>query len=1246
VTHVTVLATELASASQTRPATLTTAHRSLDSLATLAAEVAARLDAPSDGDARRWAHAFSRQCRDAVNDLTFLAPWIGLPISPRILSTFPGLDHIPTLRRLTRLEGEWLPAIEPRLGPGTMETEREWLAELQRNLKDASQRADERITSLDQLAWQSNQFAQMEYDFLFDEARYLLSIGYNVAERRRDASYYDLLASEARLSSFVAIAQGQLPQESWFALGRLLTTTGGDPILMSWSGSIFEYLMPLLIMPTYQHTLLDQTNHAAVARQIEYGRERGIPWGVSESGYNMVDVHLNYQYRAFGVPGLGLKRGLGEELVIAPYATTLALMVAPEEAYLNLQRLAAEGAEGPFGLYEAIDYTPSRLPRGQSSAVVRSYMAHHVGMSFLSLAYLILDRPMQKRFEADPLFQATMLLLQERIPKATAFYSHSAELSDLRTTSGAPETPVRILNTPNTPVPEVQLLSNGRYHVMVTNTGGGYSRWKDLAVTRWREDSTCDNGGTFCYIRDVASGEFWSTACQPTLKPSKTYEVIFSEGRAEYRRSDHEIETHAEIVVSPEDDIELRRVRLTNCSGTRRTIDVTSYAEVLLALPAADALHPAFSNLFVQTEIIRERQAILSTRRPRSLNEQDPWAFHLMAVRGPHSGDISYETDRMQFIGRGRTLASPQAMDHSTTLSGSQGSVLDPIVSIRCQIVLDPEESVTVDLVSGIGETRDLCLRLVDKYQDRHLADRVFELAWTHSQVVLRQLNTTEADAQLYGRLAGSILYANASMRAEAAVLSKNRRGQSGLWGYAISGDLPILLLQIADPSNIDLVRQLVQAHAYWRLKGLAVDLIIWNEDHAGYRQVLHDQIMGLIAAGVEAHVIDRPGGIFVRAAEQMSVEDRLLQQSVARIVLTDRRGTLVDQITRVAPPAAQAYRFKPTRTHRPEPPAPIESRQDLLFYNGLGGFSSDGREYVITTSPEHVTPAPWVNVLANPHFGTVISENGLAYTWGENAHEFRLTPWHNDPVTDSSGEALYLRDEETGHFWSPMPMPSRGAAPYISRHGFGYSVFEHTENGIHSEVWVYVALDASVKFTVLKLRNDSGRSRRLSATGYVEWVLGDLRPKSVMHVVTDVDPSTGALFARNHYNTDFPGRIAFFDVDEGTRSMTGDRTEFLGRNGTLQNPAAMGRSRLSGKVGAALDPCGAIQIPFELALGQERELSFRLGMGRDGDDARQLVRRFRGAAAGRTALEKVWQHWTHTLGAVHVETPDQSLNV
>ena len=1246
----------LESAYESRPTTLTAARLCLERLSTTAEEVLASVKAAPESQATWWARALTRQCRAALDDLMFLAPWALLSASQNRLSEYGHIDEIPTLRELARLDEVCLPAIELRLGSEAMHEERTWAEGLQRLITKASQRARERIAAVEGLARQASHFAVVEYDFLFDKGCHLLAIGYNVGERRRDSSYYDLLASEARLCSFVAIAQGQLQQEHWFALGRLLTTAGGGPVLISWSGSMFEYLMPLLVMPTYEHTLLDQTCKAAVERQIQYGKQRGVAWGISESGYNTIDVHLNYQYRAFGVPGLGLKRGLADDVVIAPYASALALMVAPEEACLNLQRLSAEGVEGPFGLYEAIDYTPSRLPRGQSCAVIRSYMAHHEGMSLLSLAYLLLDRPMQKRFESDPLFQATLLLLQERIPKATASYSHTVELSDLRMTFGDAEMPVRRFSSPHTPIPEVQLLSNGRYHVMITNAGGGYSRWKDLAVTRWREDSTRDNWGTFCYIRDMESGEFWSTAYQPTLKLPENYEVIFSEGRAEFRRRDRDIETYTEIVVSPEDDIELRRTRITNGSQTSRTIEITSYAEVVLASSAADALHPAFSNLFVQTEIMRERQAILCTRRPRSLAEPSPWMCHLMTVHGAEIETMSYETDRLQFIGRGRTAADPQAMSGSGArqgmhdagaLSGSEGSVLDPIVAIRCRLILGPEESATIDMVSGIGDTRNVCLALVEKYQDRRLADRVFDLAWTHSQVVMRQLNATEADAQLYGRLASSVLYANSSLRADPSDLIKNRRGQSGLWGYAISGDLPIVLLRIGDPANIDLVRQLVQAHAYWRSKGLAVDLVIWNEDHAGYRQLLHEQIMGLIAAGLEAHVMDRPGGIFVRPSEQISNEDRILLQSVARAILTDNRGSLADQITRRGHMDVTVPRLTPTRTHRAEPlPSAAVPRTDLTFFNGLGGFTPDGREYVITTSHGHVTPAPWVNVLANPNFGTVVSENGQAYTWSENAHEFRLTPWHNDPVSDASGEALYLRDEERGHFWSPTALPSRGTTPYVSRHGFGYSVFEHTERGIRSELWVYVALDTPIKFMVLKVRNESGRSRKLSATGYVEWVLGDLRPKSVMHVVTELDPKSGAFFARNPYHTEFAGRIAFFDVDETTRTISGDRTEFIGRNGTLRSPAAMTRLRLSGKVGAGLDPCGAIHVPFELANGQEREIIFRLGVGRNVDDARNLVHRFRGSAAARSALEAVWQYWKHTLGAVHVETPDQSLNV
>ena len=1235
----------LASLCASPPDTCEAAQEGLSGLAAFVVDLVQGFDADPEGEAAGWAQAFAVQCRSALDELRFLATWTVLPFPLKGLGDFPGLGRIPTLRTLANLDEESLPAMTERYGGAALKQAQ--LDEFAGAIKEASIRARARIAVIEDLASQSGELARIDYGFLYDENRRLLAIGYNFSEKRRDASYYDLLASEARLACFVGIAQGRLPQESWFALGRLLTATAGEPVLLSWSGSMFEYLMPLLVMPTYEQTLLDETYQAAVARQIDYGKKRGVPWGISESGYNMIDAHLNYQYGPCGVPGLGLKRGLAGDLVVAPYASVLALMVAPEEACLNLEELAAQGLEGKYGFYESIDYTPSRLPHGQSSAVVRSFMAHHQGMSLLSLASLLLNRPMQRRFESDPSLQAILLLLQERVPKATAYYSLTTELAEVQTVlDDTAEMPIRLYTSPGTAVPEVQLLSNGRYHVMITNAGGGYSRWKDLAVTRWREDSTCDNWGAFCYIKDLATGDFWSAAYQPALRASRQYEAIFSEGRAEFRRRDQDFDTHTMISVSPEDDIELRRITISNRARTSRTIEVTSYVEVVLAPPAQDALHPAFSNLFVQTEIIREKKAIFCTRRPRSLDEKPPWMFHLMAVHGVETGEVSYETDRIRFIGRGNTIADPEAMKSSSRLSGSAGSVLDPIAAIRHQITIGPEKSATIIIVNGMGETRDACMELAGKYQDRHLADRVFDLAWTHSQVLLRQINATEADAQLYGRLASSVIYANSSLRAGPGTLIKNRRGQSGLWGYSISGDLPIVLLQIEDPASINLVRQLVQAHAYWRLKGLALDLVIWNEDHAGYRQLLHEQIMGLIAASTDANVTDRPGGIFVRPSDQISKEDRVLFQAVARVIITDRRGTLTDQLEQPGFTESMLPAHLQTRTTRGDTPAiAAKPRQDLMFGNGLGGFTPDGREYVISTAQGQVTPAPWVNVLANRHFGTVVSENGLAYTWRENAHEFRLTPWYNDPVSDASGEAYYIRDEDRGHFWSPTPLPSRGATPYVTRHGFGYSVFEHTERGISTEVWVYVALDAAVKFTVLKVRNLSGRTRRLSATGYVEWVLGDLRSKTAMHVITEINPTSGALFARNPYNAEFGNRTAFFNVDDSTRTMSGDRMEFLGRNGTLAHPAAMARSRLSGKVGVALDPCGAIQVAFELADGEEREIVFTLGAGRDDDDAGNMAHRFRGAAAARVTLEAVWQYWNHTLGAVHVETRDRSIN-
>jgi cellobiose phosphorylase len=1186
---------ELETAFDSRPATLGAASQWLHRIEPGIVRLASHVAAHPVGDAAFWSDALVRQCAMLQAEM-------------RALIEMAGDTGMPTLRELGLL-------------------------------------GCPRMSQVERLAADCDELSRFEYGFLYDRSRHLLAIGYNVSEHRLDPGYYDLLASEARFSSFVAIAQGALPQESWFALGRLVAASGGRPVLLSWSGSMFEYLMPLLVMPTYERTLLGETYRAVVERQIAYGRQRGVPWGISECGYNAVDAGMNYQYRAFGVPGLGSMRGLADDLVVAPYASALALMVAPEEACENLQRLAGDGLAGRFGLYEAIDFTPARVPRGQASVVVRSFMAHHEAMILLSVAHVLLARPMQKRFESDPRFKATLLLLQERVPKAAARHVHSAAGADGHVLGEVAQAPVRVFTNPDSAVPEVQLLSNGRYHVMVTHAGGGSSRWKDLAVTRWREDATCDNWGTFCYIRDVASGTYWSSAHQPTLARADRYEAIFTEARAEFRRVDGDFESHTEIAVSPEDDVELRRVRITNRSRSRRTIDVTSYAEVVLAPPAADTLHPAFSNLFVQTEIVPERQAILCTRRPRSRDEPAHWMFHLMAVHGVASREVSYETDRMAFIGRGRTVAHPYAMDKAR-LAGAQGSVLDPIVAIRHLITLEPQQDVVIDIATGVSDTRAGALAFVEKYQDRRLADRVFDLAWTHGAVTLRQINATESDAQLYSRLASSVIYANASLRALPAVLFRNRRGQSGLWSYAIPGDLPIVLVQVGDAQNIDLVRRMVQAHAYWRLKGLAVDLVIWNEDRGGYRQVLQDQILGLIAAGVEASVIDRPGGIFVRRVEQISEEDRILMQSVARAIVTDRRGSLVEQVARRVAAEPRVPRLEAARSQRASEAIAGRREGDLILSNGLGGFTPDGTEYVITTLAGETTPAPWANVIANPEFGTMVSESGGAYTWSENAHEYRLTPWHSDAVGDASGEATYLRDEETGHFWSPTPLPRRGSGAYVTRHGFGYSVFEHVEDGIESALTVYVAIDAPVKFAVLRVRNASGRSRRLCATGYIEWVLGDLRSKTAMHVITEIEAKSGALTARNSYNSEFPGRTAFFDVDDPARSVSGDRLEFLGRNGTLRNPAAMARARLSGKVGAALDPCAAIQVPIDLDDGESREIVFRLGVGRDAAHAAELVQRFRGAAAARTALETVRAHWTRTLGAVQVRTPDPALDV
>jgi len=804
---------------------------------------------------------------------------------------------------------------------------------------------------------------------------------------------------------------------------------------------------------------------------------------------------------------------------------------------------------------------------------------------------------------------------------------------------------MRIFDSPFSSAPEVQLLSNGRYHVVVTNAGGGYSRWNDLAVTRWREDTTRDCWGSFIYLRDPASGEFWSVGYQPTLRITDDYKATFTASQAEFHQRHAGFEIVTRIWVSPEDDVEIRRVVIRNVSGEARAIELTSYAEVVLAVSGADLAHPVFSNLFIQTELVREASAILCNRRPRGEGAEHPWMLHLMA--GDAGGELSCETDRARFIGRGRTVAEPAAMQKGSALSNTVGSVLDPVISLRRTFQLAAGGSVSVDLVTGLAPDRQAALALANKY--RSPQSRAVSQEAAENQSAPPELE----DLDIYGQLASALIYPSSPFRTPPEVLAQNRLGPNALWRHGISGDLPIALLRISGASTssptFELLKQSIQAHAYWRKQGLAADLIILIEQTSDSRQELNDRIQTLL----QAETLEKPGGIFVRHLGQLSSEEHVLFQSVARIVLTDQEGTLKEQLNKPGRDELALIRdreslpgSKSDERELIPTDASIPAEGASLFNNGAGGFTADGREYVITLEPGVTTPVPWVNVLANPNFGTVVSETGGAYTWAENSHELRLTPWNNDPVTDLSGEAFYLRDEETGEIWSPTPLPARGKNRYVVRHGFGYSVFEHSEHGISSELTIYVVMDATVKFAALKLQNISERSRRISATGYWEWVFSDLRQRTALHIQSEIDDGTGAFLARNFYNNEFTDWIAFIDVDGSHRTFTGDRKEFLGRNGNLAQPAALDRDRLSGKVGAGLDPCGAVQTMIDLAPGSEQEICFRLGAGKSLTEVQQLVRRFREPNANQNALGAVQQYWIRALNTVYVETPDPSVDV
>jgi cyclic beta-1,2-glucan synthetase len=1113
---------------------------------------------------------------------------------------------------------------------------------------DAVSAFDARLATLETTA--RSMALEMEFGFLFDRDRQLLSIGYLAPEGKLDPNCYDLLASEARLASFFAIAKGDVGAKHWFRLGRTATPVAHGAALISWSGSMFEYLMPSLVMRAPAGSLLDQTSRLIVRRQIAYATKLGLPWGISESAYNARDLELTYQYSNFGVPGLGLKRGLGENSVIAPYATALATMVDPSAAVANLARLAEVGAQGRYGFYEALDYTPTRLPEGESVAIVGAFMAHHQGMTIVAIADALFNGAMRARFHSEPIIQATELLLQERMPRDVASaqpwaaeVKSAARARDIEPSGG------RRFFSAHQPTPATHIISNGRYVTMLTSAGSGYSRWGELALTRWREDATCDDFGSYIFIKDLRSGAAWSAGFQPSGVEPDDYSVLFNEDRAEVTRRDGALRTTLDVLVSAEDDAEVRRVSIINSGSRARELEITSYAELVLAPQSADVAHPAFSKLFVETEYLADVGAILATRRRRAPGEPEIWAAHLTVVDGEAVGAPEFETDRARFLGRGNGVRTPIAVMDSRPLSNSVGAVLDPIFSIRRRIRVAPGATVRVAFWTIAAATREALLDGVDKHKDATAFTRASMLAWTQAQVQLHHLGITAGEAGLFQRLAGHVVYASAALRPSSDAIVRGAGAQSGLWAQGISGDLPIVLLRIADVENIDIVRELLQAHEYWRMKQLAVDLVILNERQSSYVQELQIAIETLVRASQSHPHPDAErqlGRTFVLRADLIAAETRSLLVSVARIVLPAQRGRLFDQLEGITEPAESIWPAPKRAGTGLEPPVrPLAP--DLEFFNGLGGFAKAGKEYVTILGPGQSTPAPWINVIANSTFGFQAGTEGGGYTWSVNSRENQITPWSNDPVSDRPGEAFYLRDDETGDLWTPTALPIRDAsATYMARHGRGYSRFEHIAHGIAADLVQYVPVDGSIKISRLVLTNRSSRARRLSVSAYVEWVLGSSRSASLAFVSTEIDAVTGAIFARNPWNMGFGSRVAFADMRGAQDDWTADRREFVGRNGTLTDPAALASTAsLSKKVGAGLDPCAAMRAKIELPPNGKTEIVFFVGEAASPAEAQALITRFR--IADLDALEaEVEQKWEEILGAVTVNTPVRSMDI
>ena len=1091
-----------------------------------------------------------------------------------------------------------------------------------------------------------------DFSYLYSQEHQIFSIGYNIEENKLTDSYYDLLASEARQASIVAIAKKDISPKHWEHLSRTLTVLDKHKGLISWSGTAFEYLMPNINVPRYKGSLLDESCNFMIMSQLKYAKHLNIPFGISEAAFNLKDLQYNYQYRAFGIPWLGLKRGLADEMVVSTYGSVLAINDIPKETVENLRRLEQYGMYKQYGFYESLDFTPERVRKGREAEVVKTYMAHHQGLILLSIDNIFNDNILQKRFIENPEIQSVSILLQETMPEKAITTKEDKEKVEKLKYKDYENYIEKVYAKIDERLIRGNVISNENYMIATNQKGEGVSKYKDIYINKYKNTDD-ERQGIIFYIKNIKSKNIISSSYTQNLENENKYQIVFMPDKNEQEIVSGNIKAKINTTVASNEPVELRRITLENLGNDEEMIEFTSYFEPILARKEQYYAHPAFINLFLVYDYNSENESIVVKRKRRNTDEKEVYLATTLNVRKEDVvGELEYEIEEEKFIGRGN-MGIPKMVKNSLPFSKKIGLVTEPIISMKRHIKIKPGDKIIVDFILSVEENKDKVIENLEKYRQFENVKMEFNLSKARVEAESRYLNVKGKDIEQYQKILSYAIFDDSVKSLEKERIRKDTIFyQSDLWKYGISGDLPILLVKIKNANDSYCLNEVLKATEYFKTKNVNIEIVIIDEEKYSYENYVREEIETAILNNHLGYLKNIKGGIFVLSEEEMDKKDLELLKFLSILTIDCSKGTLENNIKEREEEYLENYKEiakeEPVITFAEEQIEDIDvlkNYENLKYYNEYGGFSNDGKEYLIKVNKNRRLPTVWSNILANEKFGTVITENMGGYTWYKNSRLNRITSWNNNPSSDIPAEVIYIKDMETKKVWSLGLNPLPDNRNYNVIYGFGYCKFIHNSLGIDQELEIFVPKEDSCKIGLLKLTNKTPNKKRLKLYYYIKPVIGEDEIKTEKNINIQFDRNSNTIIANNRYVNEIDNTNVCISSSEEIKSYTGDKKFFLG-NGGLNNPDGIKKIQLNNANSLGKSSCMVIEIEVEIESFSNREISLILGAEDRSVDCKNIAYKYSKIQNCKQELDKVKIYWKQLLERLQVNTPIESINI